>query len=327
MERDLFTLLIRLLTVLFAIFVIVKSDLFMTTYTNQNLFDLFMIFWILYFVVHSSRTISFTKKIYFLLLDILTVMAPLFVFWLEMTFKIQNGVVHLLFIFIIIGNIVRKFFNREEKDDSSSSHHSNEKKDEDIWRKNNVDNTEISPVMLALIGMLFQLLVGVVLIWIFLDIPTAYLILNIDGLIFGFVGAFVPLLFVYTMIRWRNITIPLNRYTNEMKQIVKKRLGPLFLSLGPGISEEILFRIALLGICLNYFHPVYSVVVVSFIFMLVHLPQYKDHTVLNISIFIAGTAFAVVFIVTENIWTPIIAHFLYNYVISIWVNKNILKIS
>ncbi|MDA3129243.1 CPBP family intramembrane metalloprotease [Aliibacillus thermotolerans] len=139
-----------------------------------------------------------------------------------------------------------------------------------------------------------------------------------SGCIIGILFA-VIVVFLYKM-KW--IQLPKNEYTELIIQILKKRYGIVTIALGAGLSEEILFRGAMLGVLVSYFSPVFSLVIVSAIFMALHIPQYKGSVLIHVIIFIMGLGLGGLFLWTEALWAPITAHAVYNGFLSLLMKKN-----
>lgn len=149
--------------------------------------------------------------------------------------------------------------------------------------------------------------------------------LEIKTLGLAFVGI-IPILFCIGIgITFNFISFPINKYTEEILVIVKQPYGPVLISCGAGISEELLFRGAILGGLLTTLDKLTAVVLTTFIFMFVHIPQYKK-ILLNIIIFLLGASFSVLYVYTNSLWPPMIAHILYNYVICLWIRYGYLKL-
>lgn len=106
--------------------------------------------------------------------------------------------------------------------------------------------------------------------------------------------------------------------------IVKKKYGIATISVGAGVSEEILFRGALLGVLASYFSPIFSLFVVSIIFMVLHIPQYKGSFIIHLVIFFMGLGLGGLFLWTKALWAPMTAHAVYNGLLSLLMKKELL---
>ncbi|MFB4162881.1 lysostaphin resistance A-like protein [Alteribacillus sp. JSM 102045] len=122
----------------------------------------------------------------------------------------------------------------------------------------------------------------------------------------GFTGL-ITLLYYLT-----NLSLPRNEYTRLIKRMLYKKYGIFTIAFGAGISEEILFRGAILGVLMNYFGAVPALVVVSIVFMALHIPQYKGSVFIHVIVFGMGMVLGGLFIWTEALWAPIAAHVTYN---------------
>ncbi|RSL32721.1 CPBP family intramembrane metalloprotease [Salibacterium salarium] len=128
-------------------------------------------------------------------------------------------------------------------------------------------------------------------------------------------SALVVLLFY---LNW--ITLPENEYTNLIKKLVQKRYGLFTVAFGAGVSEELLFRGAILGVAVLYLDNIPALLLVSFVFMALHIPQYKGSAVIHIVVFVMGAMLGLLFLWTGTLWAPILAHIVYNGTLS-WMMK------
>lgn len=184
----------------------------------------------------------------------------------------------------------------------------------------------------AFIGFAINIIVALIILYIWkgrelfdylLSIFAFPLEIKILGL--AFIGI-VPILFCIGIgITFNFISFPINKYTEEILVIVKQPYGSLLISCGAGISEELLFRGAILGGLLTILDTFTSIFLVSFIFMVMHIPQYKK-ILLNIIVFFLGVSFSILYVYTNSLWPPMIAHILYNYVICLWIRYGYLKL-
>lgn len=148
---------------------------------------------------------------------------------------------------------------------------------------------------------------------------------DLKALLVGFAGGILSLFIVLIWQRISIVNFPINESTSEIIHLIQKPWGPVFISVGSGIAEELLFRAAIFGLLNYYFGTLYAVLLVSIIFMVLHIPQYKEVPSLNFIMFIVSIIFTVSYVLSQSLWTPIIAHVLYNYVISIWLKSGFLK--
>ncbi|WP_158735988.1 CPBP family intramembrane glutamic endopeptidase [Alteribacillus sp. YIM 98480] len=122
----------------------------------------------------------------------------------------------------------------------------------------------------------------------------------------GFTGL-VVLLYYFT-----NLSLPRNEYTRLIKKMLYKKYGIFTIAFGAGVSEEILFRGTILGLLIMYIGAAPALLIVSFIFMALHIPQYKGNVFIHVIVFGMGMVLGGLFIWTEALWAPIAAHVTYN---------------
>ncbi|GAF13079.1 hypothetical protein JCM19046_125 [Bacillus sp. JCM 19046] len=124
------------------------------------------------------------------------------------------------------------------------------------------------------------------------------------------------------LIKFARITLPENEMTDILFRLVHVRGGLLTMSLGAGIAEEFLFRGVLVGLFLGFMPVGVLLPLNALLFMLVHIPQYKGRPLLHVFIFFIGLFLAYLFYITGSLVAPIIAHFMYNYVIGLSMRKS-----
>ncbi|WP_245705265.1 CPBP family intramembrane glutamic endopeptidase [Alteribacillus persepolensis] len=126
----------------------------------------------------------------------------------------------------------------------------------------------------------------------------------------------IALLYYFT-----SLSMPDNQYTKLIKKMLYKKYGVFTIAFGAGISEEILFRGALLGIGMKYMETFWALLVVSLIFMALHIPQYKGNIWVHVIVFGMGMVLGWLFIETGALWAPIAAHTAYNGCISLLMKR------
>ncbi|RSL32307.1 CPBP family intramembrane metalloprotease [Salibacterium salarium] len=129
---------------------------------------------------------------------------------------------------------------------------------------------------------------------------------------------FTVLVTLLFYIRW--ISFPENEYTRLIKKMLYKRNGLFTIAFGAGVSEELLFRGAILGVATNYVGNLTALFLVSLLFMALHIPQYKGSIVIHIVVFVMGIMLGWLFLWTGTLWAPIAAHTIYNGAVS-WLMK------
>lgn len=123
------------------------------------------------------------------------------------------------------------------------------------------------------------------------------------------------------LIKVAKLTMPENDLTEMLYHLVSVRGGLLTMSVGAGVAEEFLFRGVLIGLFLTVV-PVWVLLPLNaLLFMLVHIPQYRGRPMLHGFIFIIGLFLAYLFYATGSLIAPIIAHFIYNYIVGVSMRK------
>ncbi|WP_091586804.1 CPBP family intramembrane glutamic endopeptidase [Alteribacillus bidgolensis] len=134
---------------------------------------------------------------------------------------------------------------------------------------------------------------------------------HIDIVVGGFIGVgftgLIVLLYYLT-----NLSLPKNEYTRLIRKMLYKKFGIFTIAFGAGFSEEILFRGAILGLLIMYIGAAPALLIVSFIFMALHIPQYKGNIFIHVIVFGMGMILGGLFIWTEALWAPVAAHVTYN---------------
>ena len=190
--------------------------------------------------------------------------------------------------------------------------------------KNHVQDRKL--IFALLFGFGVNIAVGLAIIYFF---PTEFswktsFTLHTEAFVYGLLTGLVALLVVFVWKKVGRVKLPANKYTSELMKIVQKPWGPPFIALGAGISEELLFRGALFGLFNHIFGTVIAVLLVSILFTMLHIPQYKEVPMLNVYMFFMSILLTIAYVFTKSLWAPIIAHALYNYVVSRWLKSGFL---
>ncbi|RKD75646.1 hypothetical protein ATL39_1347 [Sinobaca qinghaiensis] len=112
--------------------------------------------------------------------------------------------------------------------------------------------------------------------------------------------------------KWTSLEFPDNQYTALIYSLLQKKYGVVTIAAGAGISEEFLFRGVLLGVLAYYIESLPALMIVSVIFMLVHVPQYKGSLTAHGVVLCIGLMLGWLFLLFGTLWAPIVAHALYN---------------
>ncbi|MEO2212384.1 CPBP family intramembrane glutamic endopeptidase [Paenibacillus amylolyticus] len=140
----------------------------------------------------------------------------------------------------------------------------------------------------------------------------------IIGLIFSF---FITTIVLITFTRTRT-ELP---QTEGSDMIKKKMITPSGIALTAigGIFEEFFFRGVLIGLFIGYsLIADWLVILIStFLFWIIHVPQYKGATGILIVVFVNGLIFALLFYFTGSLIPPILAHVIYNISVGIILSR------
>ncbi|MFD2705138.1 CPBP family intramembrane glutamic endopeptidase [Salibacterium lacus] len=108
------------------------------------------------------------------------------------------------------------------------------------------------------------------------------------------------------------IKLPDNLYIRLIERLAAKKYGLFTIAVGAGVSEEMLFRGAFLGIAAGYTGETAALLLVSLLFMALHIPQYKGNMLIHVIVFMMGAVLGLLFLRTGALWAPIAAHAVYN---------------
>ncbi|QOS79203.1 CPBP family intramembrane metalloprotease [Paenibacillus sp. JNUCC31] len=180
------------------------------------------------------------------------------------------------------------------------------------------------------------LFIGLVLIWIVkrgemlpfiasLFIPNEISILS--AILIGLISSlFITTIVLVTFIKTRT-ELPQTEGSDMIKKIMIKPSGVAVSAIGGGVFEEFLFRGVLIGLFIGYSLIVdWLVILIStFLFWVIHVPQYKGATGILIGVFVNGLIFALLFYFTGSLIPPMLAHGIYNTSIGIILAKKYKK--
>ncbi|WP_339234891.1 type II CAAX endopeptidase family protein [Paenibacillus sp. FSL R5-0517] len=136
----------------------------------------------------------------------------------------------------------------------------------------------------------------------------------IIGLIASF---FITTIVLITFIRTRT-ELPKTEGSDMIKKIMIQPSGIALTAIG-GIFEEFFFRGVLIGLFIGYslFVDWLVILISTFLFWIIHVPQYRGATGVLIVVFVNGLIFALLFYFTGSLIPPILAHVIYNISIGI----------
>lgn len=183
-----------------------------------------------------------------------------------------------------------------------------------------------------LLGLTPFLFLGIVLIAIFrwgnvipfmlsLFVPSelSFLQVTLLGLI---VGTVVVMVSVALIIKTKT-KLPQSEGTETILHIMKTPSGIAVSSLGGGFFEEFFFRGVLIGLYVGY-SPIMDGIVIgasTFLFWIIHIPQYKGVYLAYGLVLINGMIFALLFYYTDSLIPSFIAHAIYNLGIGIYFRR------
>jgi len=183
------------------------------------------------------------------------------------------------------------------------------------------------------LGLTPFLILGLILIAIFrwgeiipfivsLFVPNdlSYLFVTLLGLI---VGTIIVLIVVGLIIKTKT-ELPQTESAEIINKIMKTPSGIAVSSLGGSFFEEFFFRGVLIGLFIGYHHIINGVVIIfsSFLFWIIHIPQYKGVYLAYVLVLINGLIFALLFYFTGSLIPSMIAHAIYNFGIGIYFIKS-----
>ncbi len=126
-----------------------------------------------------------------------------------------------------------------------------------------------------------------------------------------------------SLVKWTNTELPETESTEMIHHIMKTPSGIAVSSLGGCFFEEFFFRGVLIGLFIGYSQLAdWAVILIStFLFWVIHVPQYKGVSLALVGVFINGLLFVLLFYVTGSIIPSILAHAVYNVGIGIYFMK------
>lgn len=135
-------------------------------------------------------------------------------------------------------------------------------------------------------------------------------------------GTIIVLISVGLIIKTKTV-LPQSESTELIRNIMRTPSGIAVSSLGGGIVEEFFFRGVLIGMFTGYGPFLDGVVIVisTFLFWVIHIPQYKGVRLAYGLVFINGLIFALLFYYTDSLIPSIIAHAIYNLGIGVYYMK------
>lgn len=125
--------------------------------------------------------------------------------------------------------------------------------------------------------------------------------------------------------KWTSLEFPDNQYTALIQSLLQKKYGVTTIAAGAGISEEFLFRGVLLGVLALYIGSMPALIIVSALFMLVHIPQYKGSIAAHAVVLCIGLLLGGLFLLFGTLWAPIAAHAVYNGVLGLTMKRAFLE--
>ena len=144
--------------------------------------------------------------------------------------------------------------------------------------------------------------------------------------LFGIGAGVMFSLFVLVVVRITKTKIPKDENNDMLVDLMKKSYGPAVVAVLPGIFEELFFRGFLLALFLSFFDSYVAIILSTFVFWIIHVPQYKTNIVLNSVVIMLSVIVSLLFIEFGTLWAPILAHCVYNYLVTLFVKKNLINV-
>lgn len=127
------------------------------------------------------------------------------------------------------------------------------------------------------------------------------------------------------LVKWTRTKIP-EEENESLKELMMRTHGAIIIGILPGIFEEMLFRGFLLPFIQSFTNPIWTVIITTIVFWGIHLPQYKNKIILNFNVIMLSLVTSILFIKTETLWASIFAHMVYNYLVTLAIQKKIITI-
>lgn len=186
---------------------------------------------------------------------------------------------------------------------------------------------------LTLISFLF---IGLVFIWIFkqgdmllfiADLFITNEISVLSAVLIGLISSLVITTIVLVAFIKTRTELPKTEGSDLIKKIMIQPSGIAVSAIGGGVFEEFLFRGVLIGLCIGYSIIVdWLVILIStFLFWVIHVPQYKGATGILTGVFVNGLIFALLFYFTGSLIPSMLAHGIYNTCIGMILAKKYKK--
>jgi uncharacterized protein len=112
----------------------------------------------------------------------------------------------------------------------------------------------------------------------------------------------------------------------SLKDLMMKSQGAIIVGILPGIFEEILFRGFLQLFIQSYSNATWAVILTTIVFWAIHLPQYKSKIILNFNVIMLSVVTGILFVQTGTLWSAILAHVVYNYLVTLAIQKKLIQV-
>ncbi|MFE8700705.1 CPBP family intramembrane glutamic endopeptidase [Cytobacillus sp. FJAT-54145] len=113
---------------------------------------------------------------------------------------------------------------------------------------------------------------------------------------------------------------------DQLIDIMMRPSGPVLVGALPGTFEELFFRGFLLLFSMHYTGTLAGVILSTLVFWAIHIPQYKTKIVLNLNVILLSILTSILVIETGSLWGAIFAHAVYNYLVTLAVQKKLIKV-
>lgn len=184
------------------------------------------------------------------------------------------------------------------------------------------------------LSLLIYAVIGLGIIWLWQgDTAGAYLrerltIKDPASLWLAVIVAAASQLYLWAMKRFGSLDLPATDGVQQMYALVRVRsiVHIPALSIASSVCEEILFRAALLGLLAAFTGDIAACLIVTALFGLAHVPQYRGSWHAIIYVFIFGFFLNALFIWYGDLWGPILLHGLNNLFVFVWMRRGYVQL-
>lgn len=201
-------------------------------------------------------------------------------------------------------------------------------------QKHRQEDLPYVPSYALYLSMLFYALIGFLIIWIwkgsaFSDyLKDLFVLDSIRSIAAALAVVAAGQAYILATRKRLSFQLPATREVLVMKDLLQR--NPLLhipgLSLASAVCEEILFRAALLGLLAGWTGDLIACLIMTALFGLAHVPQYRGSWNAIIYVFVIGFLINLLFVLYDQLWAPIALHFFNNLLNFTWMRHGIVKI-